>query len=110
MSSSPPSASSSFFEWLCDALERATSLDTLEARGTARLAIKQTGFEVRRITREQLYVVVRRVLAHELRARSVADPEGVCESLAQGIQRLAPAPRPSAEAPETVFRRLGADG
>lgn len=97
-----------YFEWLCEALERGTSLDTLEARGTARLAIKKTGFEARRITREQLYVVVRRVLGEELRARSVEDPEGVCEQLAQGIQRLAPSPSAGTEAPEAVFQRLGA--
>ena len=47
-------ADDNVFDWVCGALESATSLDRLEARGTLRLALKASGLEARTVTAEQL--------------------------------------------------------
>jgi hypothetical protein len=61
-------AESTIFSELCDALQEATSLDRLESRGTARIAIKQAGLIVASLTREQALVLLDKVLPAELAA------------------------------------------
>jgi len=96
----------SVFDWACGALESATSLDRLEARGTLRLALKASGLEARDVTAEQLHAVILRVLPPELEARGVADAGTVCETMArdlnhQGFQAA------GGDSPENIFARLG---
>jgi hypothetical protein len=94
------------FEWACTALEAATSLDRLEARGTLRLALKASGLDPKQVTQDQMSIVFTRVLPGELEARGVADATSICERLATGLaaQGLQAA---AGEAPEDVFARLG---
>lgn len=94
------------FDWICAELERLSSLDTLEARGTIRLSLKEAGLEARSVTPEQLAVVVKRVLGGELRARGVDDAEAICESLITGLKNLH-ATAGASDSPEDVFKRLG---
>lgn len=101
-------ADSQAFEWVCGELERSTSLDRLQARGTLRLALKEAGLEARSVTAAQIDAVVRRVLPAELRARGIQDEAALCESLAAGLVAAELGATPSgAESPEEVFRRLG---
>lgn len=101
-------AGASVFDWVCERLEEATSLDRLEARGTLRLALKSAGLEARGATRDQMRVVLSRLLPGELASRGVEDGEGVCTRLAQGLDS-APVEEPSssADTPDAVFARLG---
>ena len=94
------------FDWICAALERLTSLDTLEARGTVRLSLKEAGLEARRVGPAQLSVVVGRILGGELRARGIDDADAVCENLVTGLKSLEPASS-FEETPEEIFKRLG---
>ncbi len=98
------------FEWTCKELERSTSLDRLEARGTVRIALKQSGLDVRAVTPEQMKVVIEQVLPGELRARGVGDGDALCATLAQRIlgQDLG-LTRPD-QSPDKIFERLGGDG
>ena len=59
---------SAAFEWTCQEIEGVTSLDTLEARGTVRLALKEAGLDARSASPHQIAVVVERILASELPA------------------------------------------
>jgi hypothetical protein len=94
------------FDRVCEALEQATQLDRLSARGTVRLALKSAGLESASATPKQLSVVIARVLPNELRARGVADPAEVCSVLERALGD-APAPTAPAQAsPEEMFRRL----
>jgi len=99
-------ADSTAFDWVCEALERLTSLDTLEARGTVRRSIKEAGLEARSATPDQLSVVVERILVGELRARGIENPDEVCEQLAIGLKSQESASS-AGESPEDVFKRLG---
>jgi hypothetical protein len=101
-------ADSAAFGWICDELERSTSLDRLEARGTMRLALKQAGLEARSVSGEPIAVVVEQLLADELRCRAVEEPEATCSALVSRLREQGPASdEDAAEAPEDVFRRLG---
>jgi hypothetical protein len=99
-------ASATAFDWICAELERLTSLDTLEARGTVRLSLKRAGLEARSASPDQLSVVVSRVLVRELQARGIESADQVCETLAIGLKSQGPASS-AGESPEEVFKRLG---
>ena len=76
-------ADSKAFTTLCEELERASSLDRLEARGTVRLALKQAGLEANAVSASQLAVVVEKILPAELRTRGVDNPDALCGQLAR---------------------------
>lgn len=99
-------ADSPAFDWVCSELERRTTLDRLEARGTVRLALKQAGLESRSVTAEQVQVVIQKVLPAELRSRGVEGDASVCEALAAGVLSVHPT-NAQHESPDEVFRRLG---
>jgi hypothetical protein len=99
-------ANATAFDWICGELERLTALDTLEARGTVRLALRRAGLEPRSASSQQLSVLARHILGGELRARGIEDADAVCEKLATGLKLHAPLSSVG-ESPEEVFRRLG---
>ncbi len=94
------------FDWTCQEIERLTSLDTLEARGTLRLALKEAGLDARSASPHQISVVVDRILAAELRVRGIDNADQVCESLSISLKSQEPVSG-SEESPEEVFKRLG---
>jgi hypothetical protein len=93
------------FDWVCGELERRTSLDRLEARGTVRIALKEAGLDSRSLTPEQMKVVLEKVLPKELGTRGIDDAESVCRTLATDVMGI-DAGSGSGETPEEVFRRL----
>ena len=98
-------ADSLAFQTVCAALEAGSTLDRLEARGTVRLALRQSGFEARSVTARQLAVVVERVLPEELRARGVEIT--ICKDLSNALCELSDDPAAQCESPEDLFVRLG---
>jgi hypothetical protein len=98
-------ATSTAFEWLCEELEKTTTLDRLAARGTVRIALKQAGLEATSATGDQLAVVLARVLPGELTGRGIEDADGVCQQIAARLEAI-PAALSSQDTPEAVFERL----
>jgi hypothetical protein len=98
-------ATSTAFEWLCEELEKTTSLDRLAARGTVRIALKQAGLEATSVTGDQLAVVLARVLPGELTGRGIESADSVCQQVAARLEEIPAAPS-SQETPEDVFERL----
>jgi len=99
-------ADSPCFDRACEVLERETSLDRLEARGTVRLALKAAGLDSRRTTPDQMAVVVDKLLPAELKARGVEDAESACAALRRSLATMQRTD--TADTPEAVFARLGA--
>jgi len=95
------------FEFVAEKLEAATDLEKLEARGTVRLALKAAGLDARSVTKEQIIVMVEKVLPGELAARGVAGAEAICAQLATATKAMDTGDGSGAESPEDVFRRLG---
>ena len=99
--------SESLFEFVASELEQQSGLESLEARGTLRLALKSSGLTVREVTPDQMAVVLEQVMPHELRARGIENPETVCEELSQAVKGMkAEAGDSASTSPEDVFRRL----
>jgi hypothetical protein len=93
------------FEQACADLEQVTSLSRLEARGTMRIVLKESGLDPASVRAAELCVVTRVVLPKELAARGVADAESVCERLRSGLSEIQESA--STHTPEAVFARLG---
>ena len=99
--------SESLFEFAAAELQKRSDLETLEARGTIRLALKSSGLTASEVTREQMVVVIDQAMPRELRVRGVENPEGVCGELSQTVKGFEAENGESAGAsPEDVFRRL----
>jgi len=99
-------ANSSGFDWLAEALEEATSLDRLEARGTLRIALKNAGLDAASASVKELKVVLEKVMPAELEARGISHAAKACADLARGIEAVADDDS-RAESPADVFARLG---
>jgi hypothetical protein len=100
-------ADSAVFEWVAAALERATSFDSLQARGTVRLALRKAGLEAGAVDLEGMSAVLARVMPRELTLRKIPDAEALCARLARELSgsNLA-APASGQPSPEDVFKRL----
>jgi hypothetical protein len=98
-------ADSAAFEFVCQELEQRSSLSRLEARGTVRLALKEAGLDAAIVTVEQMTVVLREVLSHELAARGLSDPGAICGALEESLSGVDLA-SDLGETPEAVFARL----
>ena len=98
------------FDWICAELEARSSLNRLEARGTVRLALRESGLDPAAVTGEQIRVVIERILPGELGARGIESAEELCNGLAVaiGAANLDDAPSPD-DSPEAIFDRLGGD-
>jgi len=96
----------SVFDWVCAELEAETELNSLESRGTIRIALKNAGLEAASVSADEMKILLHRVLPAELQARAVENAASLCTSLAErlGKESFESAPRESAEA---VFARLG---
>ncbi len=100
-------AASQTFDQMCQALEGASSLSRLEARGTVRLALKEAGLNANAVTPAEMAVVIERVLPLELESRGIANAPSICEAARSAIDTEA-GPSPSQDRPEAVFQRLAA--
>jgi hypothetical protein len=99
-------ATSQSFTWVSQELERITSLERLEARGTLRLVLKKAGLDASTVTTRQMEVVIRELLPEELRNRGVQDD--ACDHLLRGLAAANLSDTEVlVESPEEVFQRLG---
>ena len=98
----------SLFEFIAAKVEERTELDTLEARGTLRIALKEAGLDARGVTREQMAVMLEKTMPRELASRGVEAAEDVCRRLIASLDGFdGGGPERGSESPEDVFRRLG---
>ena len=94
------------FEFVAARLEQRTEFDSVEARGTVRLALKEAGLDARTVTASQIAVVVERLLPYELRSRGVAEGERIARAILADLKGFRAADPEAPESPEDVFRRL----
>jgi hypothetical protein len=95
------------FDRAAEQLEQRAGFDRLAARGTLRLALKESGLDAKTVTLQQLGVVLRKVMPQELTLRGVSDATAVCNAV---IDHLANSPAIAdadpASDPDAIFRRL----
>lgn len=97
----------SVFGFVCEQIERATSLSQLEARGTVRLALKAAGMDAKGITAEQMKVVLAKVMPRELDSRGCENAERLCKEIGERMAGRSFAAPGAGDSPEAVFARLG---
>ena len=98
-------ADSPAFERASEELERCTSLDRLEARGTIRLLLKEAGLDAKRVRSLELRKVAEKLLARELENRGVSDATAAVATVAGALVGVPDSVE--SESPEDVFARLG---
>jgi hypothetical protein len=95
------------FDFVAEQLESRSDLEKLEARGTIRLALKESGLDAQTVTSEQMFVVLEKVLPGELESRGVDEATAVCGAMSAELKAAAANLEESSEtSPEEVFRRL----
>jgi len=100
-------SSSAVFEWACGLLETSSGMNRLQARGTLRLVLSSAGLDTATLTGRQMRVVAAKLLAKELRARAIANPEAICEALTHIPADVEAAAGLLHQTPEDIFKRLG---
>jgi hypothetical protein len=103
-------ADSAVFEWVSAALERATTFNALQARGTVRLALKKAGLDASTVNVVGMTAVISRLMPKELASRKIENGDAICAQLVLelkqanlGAAATAPADQ---QTPEDVFRRM----
>ena len=96
------------FDIAAEQLEQHAGFDRLAARGTLRLALKESGLDAKCLTLQQLGVVFEKVMPKELKLRGVSDATAACSA---AVDHLANSPvttdaEPASD-PEAIFHRLG---
>jgi hypothetical protein len=97
---------SDLFSFVADELERKTSLSTLEARGTLRIALKNAGLDPAVVTKAQLTIVLGKVLPGELESRAISNPEALCRDMVDQIGGVEIAERDLTDDAAAVFGRI----
>ena len=100
-----PVREASLFDLVAEKLEECSALNRLEARGTLRIALKDSGFDAKSVAPDQLRVVIERLLPQHLRERGIPAPDEVCQSLVDSIPKQGSAD--GNDSPEAIFARLG---
>ena len=95
---------SDLFDFVSDQLEAQTELDRLQARGTLRIALKGAGLDARTLNREQLLVILDRVLPAELENRGIEGAPALCAELRNRLPAASEAD--GGDSPADVFARL----
>ncbi len=78
--------SSPLFDRVCNEVEARTDMSRLEARGTVRIALKEAGLELNQVNRNQMMVVIAKVLPQEFLARGIEDGHAVCHALEEVVK------------------------
>jgi hypothetical protein len=95
------------FDQVADALEAGTSLDKLEARGTLRIGLKEAGLDAKRVTPEQMRVVLKELMPAQLESRGIDSASDVCDMLIGVVGDGSRFAAEDGDSPEALFARLG---
>jgi len=71
----------SLFDWVAEALERNSTLNRLEARGTMRVALRLAGLDPARLGPRELAALLETRLARDLEGRGIAGAGEICRRL-----------------------------
>jgi hypothetical protein len=94
------------FDYVSRALSDRTSLEAIEARGTVRIALKLAGLKAAAVTREQMAVVLERIMPGELEKRGISGAAALCDRMKSEVVSLERGDL-AQQSPESVFQRLG---
>ena len=98
-------ANSAAFDAAHAALEKSSGMDRWAARGAIQLALMDAGLEASTVSKDQMAVVVERLLPRQLQSQKIADVSSVCARVRDALMLLRE--DKSVETADQVFQRLG---
>jgi hypothetical protein len=97
-------ANSAAFDAAHAALEKSSGMDHWAARGAIQLALMDAGLEASTVSKEQMSVVVERLLPRQLQSQKIADVSSVCARIRDALLMLREDKK--VETADQVFQRM----
>ena len=98
-------ANSAAFDAAHAALEKSSGMDRWAARGAIQLALMDAGLEASTVSKEQMSVVIEKLLPRQLQSQKIADVSSVCGKIRDALMLLRD--DKAVETADQVFQRLG---
>ena len=98
-------ANSAAFDAAHAALEKSSGMDRWAARGAIQLALMDAGLEASTVSKEQMSVVIEKLLPRQLQSQKIADVSSVCGKIRDALMLLGD--DKAVETADQVFQRLG---
>jgi hypothetical protein len=98
-------ANSAAFDAAHAALEKSSGMDRWAARGAIQLALMDAGLEASTVSKEQMSVVIEKLLPRQLQSQKIADVSSVCDKIRDALMLLRD--DKAVETADQVFQRLG---
>jgi hypothetical protein len=97
------------FDVAAEELERLSALDTLEARGTLRIVLKEAGLDPKTTRVLDLLIVIEKLLPNALASRGVENSTSLCGALCSALKsRSGELAGRTAVTPADILRRIRA--
>ena len=81
-------ANSAAFDAAHAALEKSSGMDRWAARGAIQLALMDAGLEASTVSKDQMSVVVERLLPRQLQSQKIADVASICAKVRDALLLL----------------------
>ena len=97
-------ANSAAFDAAHTALEKSSGMDRWAARGAIQLALMDAGLEASTVNKEQMTVVVEKLLPRQLQSQKIADVDSICAKIRDALMLLHE--DKTVETADKVFQRM----
>jgi len=97
-------ANSAAFDAAHAALEKSSGMDRWAARGAIQLALMDAGLEASTVSKDQMSVVVEKLLPRQLQSQKIADVGSICAKIRDALMLLRE--DKTVETADKVFQRM----
>src|SRR5262245_22272430 len=97
-------ANSAAFDAAHTALEKSSGMDRWAARGAIQLALMDAGLEASTVNKQQMSVVVEKLLPRQLQSQKIGDVSAICAKISDALMLLRE--DKAVETADTVFQRM----
>lgn len=97
-------ANSAAFDAAHLALEKSSGMDRWAARGAIQLALMDAGLEASTVNKDQMTVVVEKLLPRQLQSQKIADVTSICAKIRDALMLLRE--DKTVETADKVFQRM----
>ncbi|HTO05548.1 MAG TPA: hypothetical protein VMR86_00685 [Myxococcota bacterium] len=97
-------ANSAAFDAAHTALEKSSGMDRWAARGAIQLALMDAGLEASTVSKDQMAVVVEKLLPRQLQSQKIGDVSAICAKIRDALMLLRE--DKAVETADKVFQRM----
>jgi hypothetical protein len=95
------------YQFTCDRLVAASSMDKASVQQIVKRALNKAGFGISEVKPSQMAAVLRMIMPLALAGKGIANEVETCEGIARELLKMKA--EESSNSPENVFKRLGRD-